>query len=244
MFFRPFSNDWSTYPPNLPYSGKPMVNEPGLLFLEVPIADSWNLDPKEHCIIFPSLQSFQHPKLLVSGIYVPIGSSFAIHLKCHSLWVNVVPEPLLSGDSLRSRRWQLPCLLPPGPQRPVTKTSTKGKMERLHFGHSDIDWFFFDLEITSNQPNDDDIFRRTGILWNWTIIFPCALHQPKRKNHKPRPTENHVGSHGFYRFFMFVQKWFTCLDNESSVIHRTLRINECLSKKGWLEKNSRLTEMW
>ena len=143
MFFRPFSNDWSTYPPNLPYSGKPMVNEPGLLFLEVPIADSWNLDPKEHCIIFPSLQSFQHPKLLVSGIYVPIGSSFAIHLKCHSLWVNVVPEPLLSGDSLRSRRWQLPCLLPPGPQRPVTKTSTKGKMERLHFGHSDIDWFFF-----------------------------------------------------------------------------------------------------
>ena len=30
--------------------------EANLLFLEVPIADSWNLDPKEHCIIIPSLQ--------------------------------------------------------------------------------------------------------------------------------------------------------------------------------------------
>ena len=148
--------------------------EANLLFIGG--SNRWFLElgPKRTCIIFPSLQSFQHPKILVSGIYVPIGSSFSIHL-CHSLWVNVVPEPLLSGDSLRSRRWQLPCLLPPGPQRP-TKTSHQRLDGKSAFQSFRCWLVFFDLEITSNQPNDDDIFRRTGLFGTEPSFFLVRLH--------------------------------------------------------------------
>lgn len=68
------------------------------------------------------------------------------------------------------------------------------------------------------------------------------VSQPKRKNHKPRPTDNQVGSHGFSRFFMLVQKFYSPAKiMNQSVIHRTLLINECLNKKtDGGKQNSRL----